>query len=361
MNKIGIKTYTSLLLLTLLMQGCESGEAALSVSDERINEAVTGVDSSQLANGSVTADKIHKDAVIAGKIAENAVTSVTIEANAVTADKIAENAVTSTEIAENAVTSTEIADGTVASADIEKADATDPTKGIQTTNIADDAVTEDKLADALLNRIKDLENNMTNPLHMLNSLDGDARMTGPFAVTLTPNEAKQYGVAYLKDVTIPSTATKVNHTFTIYFGEGTADGIGFFCYNDYYDKHDNIQENSTNGFAIFFDKYYENNNEKHPSKSIIRSYNSGSAKNSAEIENKFSGNYTYKVTVTRSDGGYSYSLYDNSNSAISNITGNFQYSDTSDTNPNYCGFYARTGDEKNEHKLISYTTTTEYE
>ena len=70
MNNIVIRPYIYTLLLAIVMQGCESGEGAPAATDSTtVDEATTQISTSQLPNGSVTADKLADNAVL-NKIAD---------------------------------------------------------------------------------------------------------------------------------------------------------------------------------------------------------------------------------------------------------------------------------------------------
>lgn len=77
---------------------------------------VSGVESSQIADGAVTSTKIGGSAVTTAKIADSNVTTAKIAGSAVTTAKIADSAVTTAKIGGSAVTTAKIADKNVTTA-----------------------------------------------------------------------------------------------------------------------------------------------------------------------------------------------------------------------------------------------------
>jgi len=73
----------------------------------------------KIADGAVTTDKIADSAVTTAKIADGAVTAAKIGESAITTDKIENSTVTSEKIADSAVVTSKLADGSVTSAKIE--------------------------------------------------------------------------------------------------------------------------------------------------------------------------------------------------------------------------------------------------
>ena len=92
----------------------------------------------EIADGSVTTDKLADGAVTTAKIASKAVETGKLADGAVTNDKLAENAVTTSEIADEAVTTAKIGDSQI-TADKMASNA------VGTSTIADEAVTSAKI------------------------------------------------------------------------------------------------------------------------------------------------------------------------------------------------------------------------
>jgi hypothetical protein len=83
--------------------------------------AVKTIQTANIANSSVTSDKIGAGSVIEAKIGTGAVTAAKLATNSVTEAKIAANAVTNSKIANNAVDTAEIVDGAVTAAKLDGA------------------------------------------------------------------------------------------------------------------------------------------------------------------------------------------------------------------------------------------------
>ena len=108
------------------------------------------VDSAEIKNGAVLADKIAALAITEGKIDSGAVTVNKLGSGAVTDTKIADNAVVAAKIATNAVTEGKINGGAVTEGKIGSGAVTTAkigTGAVNDTKLADSAVTSNKLAD----------------------------------------------------------------------------------------------------------------------------------------------------------------------------------------------------------------------
>jgi len=101
--------------------------------------AATAAGRAKMSDGYVTTDKLSDSAVTSAKIADGAIATVDLADAAVTSAKIADAAITSAKIADGAIATADLADGAVTSAKI--ADGT-----IATADLSDGAVTAAKLA-----------------------------------------------------------------------------------------------------------------------------------------------------------------------------------------------------------------------
>jgi len=116
-----------------------------SVTSAKIqNGTLTAVD---LADGSIITINIADGAVTTAKIADGAVTTAKIEDSAVTSEKIADTAIITTKLADGSVTSAKIQNGTLTAVDL--ADGS-----IITIKVADGAVTTAKIADGAVTTAK---------------------------------------------------------------------------------------------------------------------------------------------------------------------------------------------------------------
>jgi hypothetical protein len=109
--------------------GAGSGAAVTLVTVDTSQLADSSITSAKIADGTIATADIADDAVTAAKIENDTITATQIAADAVGSSELADNAVDTAAIANSAVTSAKIADGTIATADI-----------------ADDAVTSAKIA-----------------------------------------------------------------------------------------------------------------------------------------------------------------------------------------------------------------------
>ena len=106
-----------------------------------------------IADDAVTSAKIADATIVAGNIATDTITATQIAADAVGSSELANNAVDTAAIADDAVTSAKIADATIVAGNLADGAVTsakilDGT--IATADIADDAVTSAKIADATI-------------------------------------------------------------------------------------------------------------------------------------------------------------------------------------------------------------------
>lgn len=134
------------------------------------------VNSAELGNGAVIADKIAALAVIEGKIANSAITNTKIANNAVGSTKIVDGAVATAKLAANAVDGTKLKDGAVSGTKIVDgavatvklaANAVDGTKlkdgAVSTNKIVDGAVGSAKLGDGAVTTTKIGDSQITGP------------------------------------------------------------------------------------------------------------------------------------------------------------------------------------------------------
>lgn len=107
-----------------------------------------GINTSQLADNSVSTVKIQDSAITAAKIATSAVTDVKLASNSVTTAKIVDANVTEAKIADASVTSGKLASNSVTTVKILDANVTEAklaSNAVTTAKIADGAVTDAKL------------------------------------------------------------------------------------------------------------------------------------------------------------------------------------------------------------------------
>lgn len=96
---------------------------------EYLNNQTTSA-TADIADGSITTDKLAADAVTAAKLADNAVVTANLAADAVTAAKLADNAVVTANLADDAITSAKLG-----------------ANAVDATALASNAVTNAKIAD----------------------------------------------------------------------------------------------------------------------------------------------------------------------------------------------------------------------
>lgn len=122
------------------------------------------IQTAQINDGAVTADKISSSAVITAKLADGSVTSAKILDGTITAADLADDSIISIKVADGAVTTAKIADGTVTSIKILDGaiTAVDISDGaIVTAKIFDGAVTTTKIADGSITTAKILDGTIT--------------------------------------------------------------------------------------------------------------------------------------------------------------------------------------------------------
>lgn len=116
------------------------------LADSSVTTAKIG--GGQITNAKLASDAVNTTNIVAGSINESrlangAVTNVKLATNVVTSDKVSDGAITTADLADNAIASDKILDGTIGSIDL--AD-----NGVATVDLANGAVTNAKIADGAI-------------------------------------------------------------------------------------------------------------------------------------------------------------------------------------------------------------------
>jgi hypothetical protein len=101
----------------------------------------------KVADEAITTAKIADDSITAAKIADGAIVTIKLADDAVTTSKIVDNAIVAVKMADGSVTSAKILDGTIVAADL-------ATGAVTSIKIADGAVTTSKIADYAVTNLK---------------------------------------------------------------------------------------------------------------------------------------------------------------------------------------------------------------
>lgn len=136
----------------------------------------TAVDSGDLANnsvsteklvdGSVSGVKIVNNAIDANKLADNSVTTVKLVDGTISTVKLANGAINSSKLSDNAVTTTKLVDGSVANEKIANG-------AINAAKISDNVITTQKLVDGTVTGVKISDDTITGAKIKANTITGD--------------------------------------------------------------------------------------------------------------------------------------------------------------------------------------------
>lgn len=181
-----------------------------------------GVATAQLANGSVTLDKLDSavrssllpgdGAITTAMLANGAVTSAKIANFAITTQLLDQNAVQAGQLDENAVITNKLANGAVTTAKL--ADS-----AITTDKIAGAAVTTDKLA-ALAVTAQELANNSVDNNHLVNSSVTASKLQN-FSVTALKIANNAVGTTQIADQSVTAAKLNPDALGAITFGAGS--------------------------------------------------------------------------------------------------------------------------------------------
>lgn len=132
-----------------------SGKSAKEMLDEKVNKS-DEIDTVQIADRAVTAEKLADASVTTDKLPDASVTAPKVADGNITTPKIADRAVTAEKLADQSVTSDKIKDSSVGNSKLSPA-------SVSYDKIADAAVITEKLADRAVTTEKVEEKAVTNP------------------------------------------------------------------------------------------------------------------------------------------------------------------------------------------------------
>lgn len=199
---------------SLASQAVTSDKVADSaITSEKL--ATSAVTTAKIENGSVTNEKMALNAISGDKIQDGAVTSAKIDSAAVTTTAIATGAVSTSSLADNAVTEIKITDGSVSTAKINDAAVTTP-------KLADGAATTVKIADTGVTAAK-LSGSQTGAAPVFGARAW-ATINGTSAANKTGTYTQTGTVA---TISVTAHGLRVGHSVFCDFTSGTATDADF--------------------------------------------------------------------------------------------------------------------------------------